>query len=121
MWPYSVLYDEQVKFSLEEKENKHHYFSMHRKVEMMNPEEGFYSFYRVNVHSKVGQELHEFLLLRRLGQIVKDCIDNDAFIRQTWKCQHQQLRALFCTQECQDFNLKGSEWRKNWLLFIITW
>lgn len=62
----------------------------------------------MNEHGEVGQELCEFILFSRHGQVVKERVDDDSFVRQIWKRQRQQLCALLCSQECQDFNLKGN-------------
>lgn len=59
---------------------------------------GFF-FYLLEDHDKVGQEVCEFLLVRRLIEMIKDLIYEGIFVWKSRMDQHQQLCGLFWSQQ----------------------
>lgn len=59
----------------------------------------YFSSYLLEHHDELGQELSEFPLIKRLGQVIKDHIYDDVFVWKSRKSQDQQLSSLLRSQE----------------------
>lgn len=88
------------------------------KVQILNNEESCLSFYQLGQHGEAGQELCEFLLVRRLSQVIKDLINEDVFVWKSRKSQHQQLCSLIRSQESKDLQLNGRAGTKTCLQLL---
>lgn len=77
-------------------DNKDYY--LQQEVQCVHFEESCFSFYLLEEHDEVGQELCEFFLIRRLSQVIKDHVYDDLFVWKIRMSQHQQLCTLLWSQ-----------------------
>lgn len=71
---------------------------LHQEVQDVHCEGLCFSFYLLEEHDKVGQELYHLFVVRRLSQMIKDHVYDDVFVWKTGMSQYQQLRILLWSQ-----------------------